>query len=1437
MNLRALTLALSLSISVLRPVCCDAIAAPTSALRPVCCDVIAAPTSPPPTAPPSPPAHQPYGACWHPDDIRDWTPQKFPDNKYNRAKLPLQQRFREPQPMRANPSQWYEGQVTNATILYPMCSQSPAQGAANFVGYQPTYWQYMDKLVYWAGSASEGIINCPPAGSIDAAHQSGVKVLGNIFFPPAAYGGNQAWVRQLLTQHDGHYVYAQKLYEIAHYMGFDGWFINEESGGGTTEEWVAFIREFNAAADAAGDTLMEIQWYDASATPNVQILASHPNTSQFTEYGSVGDRRSFASRIGCTEEQVFSKIYGGVQCVSSGLTGYGNTLRAAFPKNGHVGSVDLFCPEEHVWRDQVKSILTSSTNNHGPAAYAAMEQVFQNENRMWTNENGDPSVESSGTWPGLSGCVLERSAITELPFVSTFCVGIGKHRFVDGQPAGSGDWWHSGMQSILPTWRYWIENRGALKVSIDWDKAWAGGNSLLLSGSLTAGDHLWRLYKTQLNIPQTGAEVELIYQTTAASAPQLILSTASSTTPDTRLEATTTETLQEGWKRSRYDLSALKGKTVYMLALNINDGEQPDYSLHLGRMAVVATGYAPQAVAVNNLQTESTLGAVKNDLRLTWDYDWTPDFDHFDIYLQTEDGQRTLAGQTRDEGYYIPTFERWQTDATLRVELVTVMKDGRSTKSGELTLSYPAPTAPIVSITPSKSYIRAGETVTLSGRATGNATAWQWELPDGLALADGSTVSDNPISVKALKTGRMVVTLRCSNTVGTSVTTVEALDVMDDAGIADVYNVVEGKTVVGYSGSTNSTEVPGKIIDGVTSPTQTSAKWCNVSSDNWVVFDCEGAYRIYGFRIYDGNSGPEKGVDQIDSYRIELSTDGEQWTTVVDEENREQESIKTDYICPVKARYVRLTPHVNGTLRIWEFQVFGRNESHLTATATPQTLRMTAGGTAEVSVNYDLNGDSREEPFYCEASSQNGYVGVGEIAHTDGCYTLPLTAIDIMGTDVLTIKVFNGGAYTLLSVDVTIDATSQPNVLSGLDATLRKYAADYAFEAPYTDFTVATLTDGDTTSEGCTVIEDYSVHKDDVWAIFEAPDGTAWDLSKVRVCLPNSNRGENDNGSEGYVNRSISIAVGDDLSRLTRVKTFESLQDADVLEYIFPQYQTTHYLAIICDLNAYFYASLAEVEAYEQVGSQVPVYSTIQLSSGWNADVVGEKMPPKDYVNNSIDGNGGIIFTNATDGRGISKDGKVTLSTGTTVQLQDFAADNAILVSGTTPVVAHAQAAEGADVLHFIAIGRTAGTLHVAINYADGTQHETRFDVPRWDDGEGNSPTVWKLLDVATYKMQNLYVYDCTMTHDDARAISSFEFSAGSGEELFVIAVSKKWHKGESSMQGIVSPFLLSPLSSFLFPLSSIYGPDGKQRGRLQHGLNLVRDADGVVHKVWINNK
>ena len=31
-------------------------------------------------------AQQPYGGCWHPEDIRNWSPETDPDAKFNRSR-------------------------------------------------------------------------------------------------------------------------------------------------------------------------------------------------------------------------------------------------------------------------------------------------------------------------------------------------------------------------------------------------------------------------------------------------------------------------------------------------------------------------------------------------------------------------------------------------------------------------------------------------------------------------------------------------------------------------------------------------------------------------------------------------------------------------------------------------------------------------------------------------------------------------------------------------------------------------------------------------------------------------------------------------------------------------------------------------------------------------------------------------------------------------------------------------------------------------------------------------------------------------------------------------------------------------------------------------------------------------------------------------------
>lgn len=1386
-------------------------------------------------------AQQPLNVCCHPADIKNWTPGSNPDDVFNVAKVPLQKRFKEPTLMKANQNQWYEGEICNSTILYPTCSLCPSQGEVNnFLGYQPTYWQYMDKLVYWAGAASEGIINIPPAASTDAAHAQGVKSLGNIFFPPYAFGGTQEWVRQMLTVENGKYIYAIKLYEMAKYYGFDGWFINEETGGGSTSEWEAFIKEFYKAAMADDpETQMEIQWYNASRSPNTTLLKTHVNTSQFLEYGAVGDYRGQAASLGCTEAQTFSKLYGGIELARAGHVGWQSSLNTAMPASGHVGSLDLFCPEVKIWEDPAKKAFKSVTNNHGEVAYPIGKTVFENEEDMWVNYNSDPSNPSTGSWHGVSAHILERSAITAMPFLSDMGVGNGKHRFVEGQIAGTKDWYHSGMQSILPTWRWWIENRGTLKVDIDWDNAYNVGSSFRFSGNLSAGDHLVRLYKTQIPVT-AGGIYRIVYKTANAVSVEAKISTESSTTPDVTLTAATTE--KNGWTIADFDLSSLNGKTVYMLAFNLKaDAAVSSLSFNLGQVAVLPAAYTPVAVAVTNLGSTSVLGENKGDIRVNWTYDWVSEFDHFDLYTVIGDGTRTLVGQTRDEGFYIPTFERNGNDANVTVELVPVMKDGKQQSAQQLVMNYPAPQPPVITVKPSVSYAKVGDVVTLTMTGTGHPTGFEWSLPAGLTLKEGA-LTDQTIKVTAAAEGKQVVSVKCTNAIGTSTLDVEAVEVFSADDYKAVYNVLKGKTVVAYSGSTNSTEVPDKIIDGVENPTATSSKWCNVSSDNWVIFDCEGAYRLYGFKIFDGNAGPESGVDQIDSYIIQVSQDGENWTTVVDESDVETISIKEVYMCPVKARYIKLVPHVNGTLRIWEFEAFGRDDNNLTISVDPAELKINAGETKNITVSYDLNGDNREQLFTCTATSSGNAV-IGKITEdqANSTFTIPVTGGKVIGSDKITVNVNNGGAYKERTVNVTIDSDSQPNVLEGKTAKLRHYNADYSYEATYDEFEVNTLTDGNLSEEGCMAIEEPSTHKRDVWAIFEAPEG-GWNLSKVKVFIPANNYGENDNGNMGNVNNKIEICVGNDLASMQTVQTFSDLGNVSELEYILPQYKNTKYLAIVCTLNAYFYASLAEVQAFEQFEEAIPVNGPVAIAN-WPNDVIAEATPVTDYTDATLDGQGWCLFTPAVREKGALPivDGVVTTNNGTEFAINAAEKNSLMLGKANEPYTLEFANPANCEELYFIVISADGtSSLKAQVVYDDETTEPAQtFSVGDWFSGSANQGEAIYGLDRIKrgagggYSADqfdgraNFRIFEYTLTADKNKLTKGITFtSTASGHEPTVLGVAKKGYKIDNA---IVAPF-----SPAVREVAGIYTINGVQVNSLQRGINIIRYTDGTSRKVMV---
>lgn len=1004
-------------------------------------------------------AQQPLGGAWHPDYVKDWSPENDPDAKFNRSTIALQPRI-DANDIKANEYQYPDGKIAACLTMNPMCSMTPSQGADNFIGYNPTYWQYMDMIVWWGGSSGEGIIIPPSAPVTDICHMNGVKVLGNVFFPPTAYGGKPEWVTQMLTKEGDKYPYAEKMYEIAKYYGFDGWFLNEETYASSPSDWVGWIEYFYKCAEADGNYDMEIQWYDANLYISgiMNLMNVNKNVSYFANYGSAGniDRNvSALESAGYSKAEIFSKLYTGIEKAQGGLNGNAQEFQLCFPTTGHASSMQIFNPEEHIWKQVVSDILDTE-NNCGSTAYERMKTVFSNESRVWTNTQGDPSNvqdrNNSYTWPGLANGILERSVIQYKPFVTAFSAGLGKHRFVNGEKRGTHDWYHRGMQSILPTWRWWVETSSSDKLSFEynWDDAYNFGTSVVVSGNMTANaDHLTRLYKTSIKI-DSGDKFQLVYKTATAGSIELKLGVKENSNNFTTFPISE-KTSNNGWSVAEVDLSSLAGKTVSIIALNFKTSSAvSNYKVTLGQLGIIPSSYSASA-QVSNLAVQKELQEEISDLRVVWDAPQSDDVDHYDVYL-TRGGNRTLVGQTRDEGFYISKFTREDGEQSLDVDVVVVTKDMKEGQPVKITLNYPAMSAPEVSISASPTLVRTGERVTLTATANRKPEKYEWVLPEGVNIV---SQEGNQAVVTFANEALYSITVKVTNQAGTTTETLRDLVEVDNS--KSITNVALGKVIHSVSGNMNN-EGPEHLIDGVTNQGG-HEKWCTGGSkEHWVIIDLKQPYQLYEFRIFDANLN-EGGMPNLNSYKVLLSNDLENWEEVLNTTGRKSEDIHTDWIKPTPGRYIKFVPYDEEapiTIRIWEFEAYGA-ESSLTLSSIDDQA-MDVSSELDVTGYYSLGGAAREDNFAVTVTPEDeSLLTVSDINvnETEESFSFKLHSTSVAANTNVTVTVTNGDYAKTISFLVRISDSSMTNLI------LNKVATVEEGSYPATDpGVVENLTDG-----------------------------------------------------------------------------------------------------------------------------------------------------------------------------------------------------------------------------------------------------------------------------------------------------------------------------------------------------------------------------------------
>ncbi|MBT2384126.1 endo-beta-N-acetylglucosaminidase [Streptomyces sp. ISL-11] len=626
---------------------------------------------------------QPYASYWFPDSppsgvprpgvvwrsLREWAPESDSDLAFNRSAVPLAGRFTPPP---ANASARAGQARICALAAFATTSANPSQGSATADHYALTHWAYLDELVFWGGSSDEGLILAPNAPVVDAAHRNGVPVLGTVFLPPAAYGGQLRWTRELLRRGaDGGFPLADQLVRVARAYGFDGWFVNAETGGGDAA-LAADMRDFVARLRERGEGL-RVTWYDAMAVSGDiawQNRLNEHNSPFFRAAGTMflnfgWDRSGLLSSAELAERLGRDRyeLWAGIDVEANGWDTRVD-WDAVVPAGGpHRTSYGFYRPE-WTWR-------SLPAGGRSPAAFHARDD------RFWSGHSLDPAAPDTGPWRPPAASVADRSTVTALPFATSFNTGHGTAWYERGLVTSDTAWNHLGLQDRLPGRRWVIHTQGARPaVGFDFADAWRGGSSLLADGRLTEPATV-ELYRTRLPL-SAATVVELAHRSDPGSAAVRVELAVAPEEGDGFVYVPAGELPAggRGWTTATLRVGALSrtgaGRTVHALGVRLTSPGGGVVRWRLGGLAVrdaaPAAPARPGGLVVKASRPNPDGTAA---LRLAWPASPGP-LRHYELCQVLPGGGRRFLGGTCGHAYYVAALRRAAGEATTRVEVRAV---------------------------------------------------------------------------------------------------------------------------------------------------------------------------------------------------------------------------------------------------------------------------------------------------------------------------------------------------------------------------------------------------------------------------------------------------------------------------------------------------------------------------------------------------------------------------------------------------------------------------------------------------------------------------------------------------------------------------------------------------------------------------------------------
>lgn len=510
--------------------------------------------------------------------------------------------------------------------------------------YNFTHWQYIDKLVWFGGTASYAF-QLPSSPWTNAAHKNGVKVFGNVFFAPNVYGGSTATLNSFLEQDtNGNFIIIPKMIEMMQYYNFDGWFINEETATNATTAQLmyAFVRDLTAQADLVGK---EVMWYD-SMIINGNISYQNrlnPTNSIFVQNDQDADTSNgFETKV---SSSIFINFFWSGSAIPNVSRNRANTIgrspydvftgvdiwpgrnQANFESGGNTWMGNLFdttnTPYTSLGFFAPNCLYNSSVYSNFNNDATDYNTFFSQERHLFSGFDRNPQFSDTSGFKGVCNWVPEASTITSLPFETNFCTGNGLKKFTEGVQTSANSWHNMNSQDILPTWQFAFSQNNLLSAKWDFDDAYNLGSSIKISGNIPANNTIdLMLYKTKLNTT-IDTKVDLVYKSSEFNLDyESKLLVVFADEPTVKYEFLINELPSTNWTVKTISLSSFSGREIASLGIRFFSSiALNNFDYNLGKLKIYNQSDLSNSVFENS-NSKITVSYPINSTKIEFTIDW-----------------------------------------------------------------------------------------------------------------------------------------------------------------------------------------------------------------------------------------------------------------------------------------------------------------------------------------------------------------------------------------------------------------------------------------------------------------------------------------------------------------------------------------------------------------------------------------------------------------------------------------------------------------------------------------------------------------------------------------------------------------------------------------------------------------------------------------------